>query len=174
MIFNFTARLVTLQILPKIDIQARLLRFNQNRPANVLERCIFSIFDLALCLGLGLAFIFKHDFRDRVYYLYEHPDHDDSLCLYPRLTWRFPYTTKLVLYSFPKVKHVWRNCMRFSQDLKSLVPTFKSSPSFFGISPKLAVVIHGAGKWAEELKIPNGCVIKFPNFLIFSFTTRRA
>jgi hypothetical protein len=101
--------------------------------------------------------------------LYEHPDHDDTVCLYPRLTWRHPYTTKFVIYSFTKVKHFWHSCMRFSQYLKALVPRYESSPSFFGISPKLAVVIHGAGEWAEDLKIPNGCVMHF--FLAFlSFT----
>jgi hypothetical protein len=161
MIFNLKARLIILQIIPKIDLQleARLQRFNQNRPANVLERCIFNFFHFALFLTLGYSFLFKADFRDRVYYLYEHPDHDDSVCLYPRLTWRYPYTTKWVIYSFPKVKQFWRSCIRFSQHLKALVPTYKSSPSFFGISPKLAVVIHGAGEWAEDLKIPNGCVM---------------
>ena len=164
MIFNLTAKLIILQIVPKIDLQARLQRYNQNRPANVLERCIFNLFDFASFLRLGYAFLSNDNFRDRVYYLYEHPDHDDSDCLYPRLTWRHPYTTKWVIYSFPKVKHFWRCCMRFSRDLKALVPMYKSSPSFFGISPKLAVVIHGAGKWAEDLKIPNGCVINlFPS-----------
>ena len=160
MIFNLTATLITLQIIPKIDLQARLQRFNQNMPANVLERCIFYIFDLLKFLRLGYYFIFEAGFRDRVYYLYEHPDHDDSDCLYPRLTWRHPYTTKWVIHSFPKVKQFWRSCMRFSRGLKAILPTYKSSPSFFRISPKLAVVIHGAGKWAaEDLKIPNGCVI---------------
>jgi hypothetical protein len=168
MTFNLTARLIIIltKIIPKIDLKARLQRFNQNTPANILERCIFNISEFFLCLSLGYAFFFRDDFRERVYYLYEHPDHDDPLCLYPRLTWRFPYTTKWVIYSLPKVMHFWRNCMRFSQDLKSLVPTFKSSPSFFGISPKLAVVIHGAGKWAEDSKIPNGCVMEsFPSLL---------
>lgn len=170
MIFNLTARLIT-QVFPKIDIQARRQRFDQNTPANLLERCIFNIFDFILCLGMGLSFLFIHNFRDRVYYLYEHPDHDDDLCLYPRLTWRHPNTTKWVIYSFPKVKHFWSSCIRFSRDLKSLVPTYKSSPSFFRISPKLAVVIHGAGKRAGELKIiPNGCVTDFfpPAFLTFN------
>ena len=165
MIFNLTARLI---ILPKIDLQARLQRYNQYTPANVLERYIFDIFDVAICLKWGLSFLFNDNIRNRicehVYYLYEHPDHDDSVS---RLTRRFPYTTKWVIYSFPKVKHIWRSYVRFSQNLKSLVPTYKSSPSFFGISPKLAVVIHGAGKRAEELKIPNGCVIAFLSFTCF-------
>ena len=60
---------------------------------------------------------------------------------------------------FPKVLHFWRSCIRFSQDLKSLVPMYKSSASFFGMSPKLAVVIYGAGKWAADSNFPNGCVI---------------
>ena len=167
MIFNLTARLI---ILPKINLHARLQRLNQHTPANVLERWILNIFDFGLFVCLGIAFFFKDGFRDRVYYLYEHPDHDDSLCLYPRLTWRFPYTTKWVIYAFPKVKHFWRTCMRFSRNLKSLVPTYKSSPSFFRISPELAVVIHGAGKRAESLKTPNGCVMDLsPYFLSFNY-----
>ena len=156
MIFNLTAKLI---ILPKIDLQARLQRFNQNRPANALERCIFNILDFTFFLSWGCSFLFEADFRNRVYYLYEHPDHDDSVCLYPRLTWRYPSTTKWVNYYFPKVRHFWRSYMRVSRDLKTLVPTYKSSPSFFGISPKLAVVIHGAGEWADDLKIRNGCVM---------------
>ena len=167
MIFNITARLITLQILPKVDLQARLQRFNQNTPANRLERCIFNFFDFILCLSLGFSFLFNVDFRDRVYYLYQHPDHDDSVCLYPRLTWRFPSTTKWIIYAFPKVKHFWHSCMQFSRDLKSLVSTYKASPSFFRISPKLAVVIHGEGKRAENLKIPNGCVLNILSILIF-------
>ena len=171
MTFNFTARLIILQIIPKIDLQARLQRFNQNTPANVLERCIFNIFDFLLCLCLCLSFLFKADFRDRVYYLYQHPDHDDSDCLYPRITWRLPNTTKWVIYFFPKVMHFWRNCIQVSRDLMSLVPTYKSSPSFFGMSPRLAVVIHGAGKWAANSKIPNGCVMDL--FLSFSYLLSR-
>ena len=171
MTFNFTARLIILQIIPKIDLQARLQRFNQNTPANVLERCIFNIFDFLLCLCLCLSFLFKADFRDRVYYLYQHPDHDDSDCLYPRITWRLPNTTKWVIYFFPKVMHFWRSCIRFSRYLKSLVPTYKSSPSFFRMSPRLAVVIHGAGKWAANSKFPNGCVMDL--FLSFSYLLLR-
>ena len=173
MTFNYTARLI-IQIIPKIDLQASLQRFNQNTPANVLERWIFNIFDFLLCLGLGLAFLFKPSFRDRVYYLYEHPDHDDPDCLYPRIKWRLPYTTKWVIYFFPKVLHFWRSCIRFSRDLKSLVPTYNSSPSFFGMSPELAVVIHGAGKWAADSKFPNGCVMDlFSYFLSYSYLLSR-
>ena len=168
MTFNLTARLI-LRIIPKIDLQARLQRFNQNTPANLLERCIFIIFDSFLCVTLGLSFLFDDDFRDRVYYLYEHPDHDDSVCLYPRLRWHFPGITKWVIYSFPKVIHFWRSCTRVFRDLKSVVPTYKSSPSFFGMSSKLAVVVHDAGKWAEYSKIPNGCVMDHSHLLFISF-----
>ena len=170
--FNLTARLIILtnQIAPKIDLQARIQRFNQNRPANVLERCIFNTIDFTLFLSLGCCFLFMDTFRHRVYYLYEHPDHDDTVCLYPRLTWRHPNTTKFVICSFTKVKYFWCSCMRFSRYLKALVPTYKSSPSFFGISPKLAVVVHGAGEWAEDLKIRNGCVMDLFFLVFLSFT----
>ena len=171
MSYNLIARLIILtsQIIPGFD-----LRFNQNRPANVLERSLIYMFDFLSFLRLGYYFLFTDTFRDRVYYLYEHPDHDDPDCLYPLLAWRHPYTTKWVIHSFPKVKNFWRSCMRFSRALKSLVPTFKSSPSFFGISPKLAVVIHGAGEWAEGLKIPNGCVIDLlPAYLSFTYFLSR-
>ena len=155
------------QNVPDIDPQARLQRYNQNRPANVLERCIFNIFDfLYLLPRMGLFFLFEPAFRDRVYYLYEHPDHDDPDCLYPRLKWRHPYTTKWIVYLFPKVRRIWHRSLRFSRDLKALVPSYKSSPSIFGVSPKLAVVVHGAGEWAEDSKIPNGCVTDNCDLLI--------
>ena len=160
MIFNLTAKLIIiiLQIIPKkIDFQAKLVRqrFDKNAPTNVLEKCIFNCFNLVLFFKLAYAFLFVDYFRDRVYYLYEHPDHDDPLWFLKR---RHPYMTKWIIHSFPKLKHFWRSCMRFSRYMKSLVPTYKSSPSFFGISPKLAVVVHGAGEWAEDLQIRNGCV----------------
>ena len=165
---NLTARLTTLisnhlgQNVPKIDLPARLQRYNQNTPANALERCLFNIFDFAFVLpGMGFFFLFEDSFRKRVYYLYEHPDHDDPLCLYPRLKWRHPYTTKWVMYLFPKVRRIWCRCLKFSRDVKELVSTYISSPSIFGVSPKLAVVVHGAGEWAEGLTIPNGCVDRF-------------
>lgn len=169
---NLTARLLTItnrlgQNIPKIDLEARLQRYNQNRPASALERCVFNIVDFGYLLpSMGFHFIFTDAFRDRVYYLYEHPDHDDSGCLYPRIKWRHPYTTKWIIYLFPKVRRIWHRCLRLSRDLKALVPTFKSSPSVFGVSPKLAVVIHGAGEWAEDLKIPNGFIRIFyaPSF----------
>ena len=157
---HLTARLIALinslgQSVPKIDFQARLKRFNLNTPANLLERCLFNIVEFGFIFPImGLTFLSDDRFRDRVYYLYEHPDHVDSVCLYPYLKWRHPYTTRWVIYLFPKVKGIWQKYLWLSGALKAIIPTYKSSPSILGISPKLAIVVHGAGEWAEDLKIP--------------------
>ena len=152
------------QSAPKMDLQARqqrfIIRLNQNRPANFWERCLFNIFAFGVVFPIiGLTFILDDRFRERVYYLYEHPDHDDSVCLYPYLKWRHPYTTRWIVYLFPKVQRIWQKYLQFSREFKALIPTYKSSPSMFGLSPKLAIVVHGAGEWAEDLRIPSGCVM---------------
>ena len=179
---------LTDRLIPKIDLARLPQRYDQNRPANIGERCIFYIIDFAIVSTMGLFFIFEDDFRERVYYLYEHPDHQDTVCLYPNLKWRHPYATRWIIYLFPKVRRTWKRCLKFSRTLKTLIPTYKSSPSIFGPSPKLAMVIHGAGEWAGNLTIPNGCVVNlFSNSwesssyfvswsslldITFSFTTR--
>ncbi|KAF8814870.1 hypothetical protein BYT27DRAFT_7205886 [Phlegmacium glaucopus] len=165
---NLIARLRTLtsrlnESRPNLDLQGRRERFikrlNTNKPANTLERFIFNTFEFSVVVPIiGLSFLLQDGFRERVYYLYEHPDHDDHHCLYPYLMNRHPYTTRWLIYLFPKVKNIWQKYLRFSQALKVLVPTYKSSPPMFGLTPKLAIVVHGAGEWAEELKIPYGCI----------------
>ena len=160
---DLTSSLITLidrlrPSVPKLDLSGCQQRLNQNTPANTLERCVFIGFDLALILSMCFCFLTDDDLRDRVYYLYEHPDHDDPLCLYPQLIRRYPYTARWLIYFFPKVRHIWHKYLQFSRSLKSLIPTYKSSPSMFGLSPKLAIAIHGAGEWTEDLKIPSGCV----------------
>jgi len=159
------------QSVPKIDLQGRRQRFlkrlNMNKPSNLLERCIFNIFEFSVVFPIiGLTFLLEDGFRERVYYLYEHPDHDDHLCLYPYLKYRHPYTTRWIVYLFPKVKRTWQKYLQLSRALKALLPTYKSSPPMLGLTPKLAVVVHGAGEWAEDFKIPNGCVMGlfFPMF----------
>lgn len=138
-----------------------------NRPANTFDKCIFNIFDFTILFPtMGFFSLCEDAFRQRRGLLFvqtsrsQRPSLSLSAWLCGILTQpieSFTFFLKLDI-SGCWFWHGPHGCLRFSRNLKALIPTYTSSPLIFGVSPKLAVMVHGAGKWAEDLKIPSWCV----------------